>query len=295
MNIFRLSDINYDNIQIIYPEKLTSNLNICNIKYKGKRFITQTPKTQISSFPFLFNNQNNYRLVIQFNNYQSCHKTQLFIKTLLNLEKYIQQFIPIINNKLNIFGKNKFISSIKFNKDKTKAFMTLNIQQQFNKPLLSIYDCDREPKNIDIIEIGIKTINLIYLKNIWIKNNMIGLNWVILQSKVYPDIIKLDKCLIDEEDNIDNIINIDIPQFSIEQPIISPPNINPKIPIPPPPPPPANINLIIENKTISTPSKNTSNNLSNNSSNTSSGTVFLPPSASELQNMIGRLKKINKE
>ena len=56
-------------------------------------------------------------------------------------------------------------------------------------------------KNYDYITADSSAYSLVWLQNVWLKSRKIGLNWVILQMKVYLPIYRIDECLIVDEDD----------------------------------------------------------------------------------------------
>ena len=65
-----------------------------------------------------------------------------------------------------------------------------------NKPAVSIFDWEKNPTDMNYIMPQSMSYSIIWLQNIWFKDNKVGLNWVILQMKVYLPIYQIEKCLI---------------------------------------------------------------------------------------------------
>ena len=304
MSTVNIHQIDYRDIDIKNPDRVSHKLTVFNIGYNGKRLIFQTPKSEINLFPFLYTteNQRYYKVVLSFYNYSIDQKTKNFIQQILNIEKQIKDGIPSLLKKINSTNikdnfetkKNKFISSIRFNKNKNKAYLTCNIQKQYNKPVISVFDCEKNKKDYTYIEPGFKSVNLLFLENIWNYNNSFGVNFVILQTKVYQPVLEFDELLIKDDEDIDytpvcyetysNKSKENINQQAITNIPSGPP------PAPPPPPLPISKSIASSNKQP----VNTNINIINKDdklSNTNIVTVFRPPTANELQNAISKLKK----
>ena len=61
---------------------------------------------------------------------------------------------------------------------------------------INIYNSYNQSVNEDYIVEQSECYALLHLKNIWINENKYGLNWEIVQLKVYPPIYKLEQCFI---------------------------------------------------------------------------------------------------
>lgn len=202
---------NYDLDKIIFkkPEKISDKITIFNIKYNDHDFLIQTPKFFIPDIPTIYchQNRNFCNLKIVAHNYKFENNTKNFVKKISELDSYIinkqEYFYEKIKKKTpeNI----KFINSFYINKTNTKVNFYFGIQIEKNNPIISIYDWKKIKKNIDYIIPNSYGYSILWLQNIWIKSNKIGINWTIIQMKIYYPILKIDECLIEDEEYFDSI------------------------------------------------------------------------------------------
>jgi hypothetical protein len=135
-----------------------------------------------------------------------------FIKLIETIDNYI---FSIQKDLWKQVGKNtrdkKFYPSIRWNNNKTNVYMNLQLQKQkirnsSNKiiltPFLDVYDSNKKHVSIDYIEPFCTAYNIIYFEYIWISLDAksMGLQWSVIQSKIYKNIIKFDECIIKEDD-----------------------------------------------------------------------------------------------
>ena len=202
MNNTVLRDYDIEKISFKKPEKITNKVHIFDVKYnKNQHFIIQTPKLLIPNVPMIYsyNSIKFYKLKLVAYNYNFEKKTKKFIKEIENIDKIINKKASIFWSNIGENNKNKvFINSS--NHYNNKVYLYFNIQFYNNKPIINIYDWNKNQKNIKYLMEKSLANSLIWFKNIWIKNNKIGLNWIILQMKVFPPIYKINECLIIEDD-----------------------------------------------------------------------------------------------
>lgn len=302
MKISKLYKIEPYDLDIYNPEKLDNNSYSFNIKYMKKKLVTQTPKLLIDSLPIMFNNSRYYKICFKCQDIAFNNKTRLFVNSLLKIEKHINNLIPNLIKKTSTNNINySFISNINVDKTKSEAHITLNIQNDNSIPVVSIFDFDNKEQPFNSLKLKANTINLVMLNNIWVKNNKIGLNWILLQTKIYEPFIKIDKCLIiDEEEEILDTSSTVTDTASFFTPITSP-NIknSPKkivkihnCPPPPPPPPPPSTHLKQLSPNVKLNIKEAVKKETKGSSSKSEPSLssFIP-SAEQLQNAIKNLKK----
>ena len=207
MKIVKLHNLDTDHINIYNPEKINENMHIFNIKYFKKKLITQTPKAIVEAVPIMYSCSKYYRLNISFQDFSFNNKTKAFINSIVKIENTIKQYLPYLWKKIDYNHKNTvFIPSITYNKENTKAIFNLNIQNDNGTPSISIFDFDNTERSFEYLKLNSSTLNLIMLNNIWQKSNKIGLNWILLQTKIYEPFIKIDKCLIMDEDDDEILI-----------------------------------------------------------------------------------------
>ena len=196
-HVFHTYDIN--NIQFKKPEKITDKITIMDVHYNKKPFIIQTTKCLIPNVPVIYsyNNFKFYKLKVVAHNYNFEKKTKEFVNKVEKIDTYIQNKVKKIYK--NKYKQKNFINTS--NNYNNKVYFYFNIQFYNNKPILDIYDSNKIQKDLNYLIEYSHAYSLIWLKNIWIKNNKIGLNWVILQMKVYLPIYKIDTCLIIDDDD----------------------------------------------------------------------------------------------
>ena len=206
---------NYDvkNITFKKPEKISDKITIFNIKYnKTSNFVIQTPKFLVPNIPTIYCHKTMkfYKLRIVAHDYAFEKKTKDFVNKIKEIESYIKEKSPNLWKKCGYSDKNKkFVNSVLYNKEKTKVNFYFNLQLYDNKPILSVYDWKKNKQDFDYLIPNSHAYSLIWLENIWIKSRKIGLNWVILQMKVYLPIYKITECLIEDEyDNDSDVEDI---------------------------------------------------------------------------------------
>lgn len=202
---------NYDIDKISFkkPEKISKDTTIFNVKYEQNNFLIQTPKLLISNVPKIYthNNKNFCNIKLSTYNYSFSNPTQNFVKNIELIDKLVEKNIDYFYEKSNIRkpGNTKLINSYFYNKINTKVNFYFNIQIYENKPFISIFDYKKEKKDFNYIISNSFGYSLLWLQNIWIKSNKIGINWIIVQMKIYYPIMKIDECLIEDEENIEII------------------------------------------------------------------------------------------
>lgn len=195
MKVFNINSLEEKLIKILKNTTVKQTI-IHDIEYSNEKLLLQTPKGVFVDKPkrYSYNKRVFYKMTIAYNNYSNNTKKSMFIKKFQQLEK------NIFTSMKRFFKKNyKFKFSINNNKFNTHAYLNLNLQMYKNEPILSVFDNTKTIHNINFIMPLSECVNIIYLKNIWIKNNIIGLNWLLLQTKVCLPFIKLHKCLIVED------------------------------------------------------------------------------------------------
>jgi len=127
-----------------------------------------------------------------------------FIDRVKEIEDLFYKNSPYIWKKIGEGSSGKeFISSIRYSKDKEKAYINLNIQVEKGKPIAQVYDKDKRAVSLDYIAEGSTGYCIVYLRGVWRKGDKMGLSFVLVQSKVYLPIYKLKECIILDPD-IDN-------------------------------------------------------------------------------------------
>jgi len=162
---------------------------LANIKYYSSNFIIQTPVALILSPPSININKKFYQTSLFYEHYKFNKKIKYFVDKINEIEYYLL-------DKLQT--KCKYINSIK-SSNKDNVFFNLKLQMFNSKPVLSIFDKNKQKKSLEYILPRSRAISIIYLKEIWISNNKIGFNWILLQTKIYLPFLYIEECLITEE------------------------------------------------------------------------------------------------
>ena len=203
-----LKNPNIKNISFKKPEKISKKIHIFNVRYlKNSRFIIQTPKFLVPYLPMMYLHKNIkfFKLCLEAHNYDYNDSSKKFVKLIQDIDKYVKSKSEILWKKCGYSPKKKnYISSVNFNKNRNKVYFYFSLQVHNNNPEVSIFDWKKNKKDYNYISPQSTAYSLIWLKNVWLKTRKIGLNWVILQMKVYLPIYKIDECLIVDEDEIEN-------------------------------------------------------------------------------------------
>lgn len=214
-----IQDFDFNNLIIKKPEIINNSIN-CKICYQNKKtnLILQTPLCYIPYSIKKFNhNKSNYKLILTTVDYSYDEKTKIFVKNLINIENIVKRNLNNILSVLDINEneeKYEFISSLRFFKNVNVNF-NFNIQIKNDIPYLNIYDNHNNLQNLEYILPESECYSLIWLKNIWINKNKFGLNYEIIQIKIFLPIYKLNDCfIIDRNYKKDSITYKDHPIYS---------------------------------------------------------------------------------
>ena len=185
------------NFQIFNPYSLTKNSNKFKILYNNNEFLLQTPKAKIISVTQPF--ENLYKITLKFDNYNFDSKTKEFIDQIKSIDKMIRLSEKQYWKKLNKNSRNKmWINCLYINDIKTSYYFNLTIDLN----ILSIFDHNKNIRDINYLIKHSECISIIYLKSIWQSKNKIGLEWLLFQTKIFHPIQKLTECIIyDEHEN----------------------------------------------------------------------------------------------
>ena len=234
MSVTDWKELDNDMFLICSPEQISDKGHLFEINYNKKDLIIQTPRICLYSKPkeFTYNNRKYYQLNICFYNYKFNNEIKEFINKIELLETKIKEKSAILWKNLGYSNKNKtFVSSIGYNKDKSKAYLNLSIQMDNtkNESLCTVFDKFKNTQNLDYLIENSTGYCIILLRNIWRKGLKMGLNWVLLQIKVYQPITALKECLIDDPDENNPNNHYEIARFNTSS--VPKPPIN--IPLPP--------------------------------------------------------------
>ena len=185
MKIFKQSDLN--DYELIVDNFYNYSDNKYSMNYLIKKdniinsILIQSPKLQLQS-----NLNTGYMVLYLYNN--------------KNNEKYCN-FIKDIENNVDKIIKTKLKKKLKLHSNNIDGKMILNINNQ----KYSIFDNNNNLINCNDVEIYSNVICILKLKNIWIDLNKkkYGLNWIVYQIKVYPE-LNYNVCYIDDSDDESN-------------------------------------------------------------------------------------------
>ena len=210
MNDIILTNYTLNNITFSRPEYISKNTVLFNVKYNSKKFIIQTPKLLIPVKP-IYNTTNNYKSCsIKFNayNYNFCSITKTFIKNIESIDKYIKSKSSHFWEKCGLSKNNKkFVNTIQNTIQNNRTTPSFYCDAQFyrNEAILPIFDHNKNKQSFDYLIPYSKAYSLIMLESVWVKSRKIGLNWTVLQMKVYLPIYKINECLIKDEEELEEI------------------------------------------------------------------------------------------
>ena len=186
-----------DNFNIYKPETSSYKTNYFDVKYGDKVLFIQTPRIMIYSPPKQY--KGIYKLGLCFTDYKMHPITCKFVKKLLKIDSYFRAHSDKLWKTLPDNKSHKWVSFIRFNTSDTNAYLDVTIQSTPCSPILSVYDHNKIKRTIDYITKFSSCINIITLKNVWQTGTKMGINWCIIQTKVFKTIIELDECIIDDE------------------------------------------------------------------------------------------------
>jgi len=206
MDVKLLKDYNIKNITLKKPEKISNKTIIFNVKYnKTQDLIIQTPKCLVPYIPIIYShkNINFYTLKVIAHKYEYEESTKEFVTMMQETDNFIKSRVTYFMKKTGLTKKPKFHESTHVNNTNNRISFYFNLQLSENKPVLSIYDQYKLKQNFEYLVPNSNAYSLLWLKNIWVTDGKFGLNWIVLQMKVYLPIYKITECLIqDEEEDI---------------------------------------------------------------------------------------------
>jgi len=104
--------------------------------------------------------------------------------------------------KKNIKHKKKLIYKKSYTAQNKYIYYNFKLQQYNHEIMCDIYDEQKQKTNKEYIQPGSDAYAILWLKNIWLKGNKVGLNYIVVQLKIYKNIIQTHACLIIEDDDI---------------------------------------------------------------------------------------------
>lgn len=189
------NNIDTHNIEISDITRYNCNHYSWPIKYNGSNMCIQSCYLNMTKYN---KNFNNISLSTYHKPIQSSKKK--FISLIRNIDKHMITQINTLKKKI------KYAKKILYRKSYIvqNKYIYYNFSlQQFNKKIIcNVYDEDKHIQDLEYIEPGCDIYTILWLKNIWLKDNKAGLNYIVVQLKVYKPIIYTNKCLIIEDNDI---------------------------------------------------------------------------------------------
>ncbi len=185
--------VNLNKIAFKQPLKLSENYSIIPLKYQNNKLLLQTPKMNIPFGMSYFSDKK--FLKISFLNYDNDVQIQNFSTFLSNFENHIKQF--------KIFNNLKFISPI-YKQQPYPDLLNMKIYYDKNQEILSVFTDQKEMTSINNIEKNIYCKSIILIPNIWFNNSSFGYDIYVLQIKIYPKTIYLNKYSFLDDDEYNN-------------------------------------------------------------------------------------------
>jgi hypothetical protein len=202
-------------INIVQPEYVSKSRIHFEFKYKEQSgLIIQTPLSTIYDVDNIMS--------IGFPNIYFNKDVEDFIRLIESIDDYIQSIQKDLWKRI---GKNmkdkKYHKSVFWNTYKTNVYMNLKLQKETIRndnnevtttSYLDVYDCNKKKVKIDYIKPYSTGYHIIYLQNIWVSitNRTMGLQWYVIQSKIYRDVMSLNECIIEEDEYDKPYINPEI-------------------------------------------------------------------------------------
>lgn len=261
-NVIEIDKLNHENVNIKKPYTFKKNFNHEEIKtfdvYNENKYLLLLTKTlQIYS-------KNNYCLDFVQNKKKGClHFLDKLLKSIIKRIKAIDEYKPMFDNK-NILSNFKYQENCRI----------LTIKDICYKDTC-VFDTNNEVIQMENIKVQDNVRLILYIKNIWIKSDSIGINIKVSQIQRLEPLL-LCKSLFK------NIQNTNVK------------NLNPP-PIPPPVPPP----LINKNRIFQLKEKKDKNIMLLNQKNENSKqicplrAIHTRPSLSDIIASKNKLRKTN--
>ena len=187
--------LDVQNISIQEPERYSQDLYIWPIQYNHKHMFIQTSYLNIINALQYFNN---ISLSCYYKPVQESKKK--FNTIIKNIDSHmiteIKQLKKNIKHKKKLTYKKSSITKNKY------IYYNFKLQHYNQQIMCDMYDEHKQKTNIDYIQPGSDAYAILWLKNIWLKDNKVGLNYIVVQLKIYKNIIQTNTCLIIEDDDI---------------------------------------------------------------------------------------------
>jgi len=189
------NNLHIDDIELANTIRYDKHHYVWPITYKKKNVCLQ------SSYLQLVKNNKQYNNVSLSTYHKPAQSSkQRFIKLIRDIDKKMIQELCLlkknINYKKKILYKKSYVSQNKY------IYYNFPLQYYNKKLVCNIYDEHKQLQTLDYIENGCDVYSILWLKNMWLKDNKAGLNYIIIQLKVYKPIVSITKCIIIEDDDI---------------------------------------------------------------------------------------------
>ncbi len=194
----KVSNIDHiiNNYSIYRSDETSHTTELFNIKYDNSLLFIQTPMASIYNEPNCY--KGIFKLGICFQSYKKNPVACNFVEKLMKIDNHFKSIAKKLFTRESD-KMSRWSSFIRFNENETNAYIDLTLQKKYKEPILSVYDHNKMSRGIDYITKYSDSINIIHLKNIWQKDNVMGVNWCIIQTKIFKPIIELDECIIEDE------------------------------------------------------------------------------------------------
>ena len=169
-------DIN--NISIQEPERYNQDLYIWPIQYNHKHMFIQTSYLNVAN---AFQYFNNISLSCYHKPVQESKKK--FNTMIQNIDTHM--IIQIKQLKKNIKHKKKLVYKKSYTTQNKYIYYNFKLQQYNHEIMCDIYDEQKQKVNKEYIQPGSDAYAILWLKNIWLKGNKVGLNYIVVQLKKY--------------------------------------------------------------------------------------------------------------
>ena len=189
------NNIHIDDIELVNTIRYDKHHYVWPITYKKKNVCLQSSYLQLIKHNKQYNN-------VSLSTYHKPAQVskQRFIKLIRDIDKKMIQELRTLKKKIKykqkILYKKSYVSQNKY------IYYNFPLQHYNKKVVCNIYDEHKGLQTLNYIEKGCDVYSIVWLKNMWLKDNKAGLNYIIIQLKVYKPIVSITKCIIIEDDDI---------------------------------------------------------------------------------------------
>ena len=182
-------------ISIQEPERYNQDLYIWPIQYNDTHMFIQSSYLNIVHALQYFNNisLSCYHKPVQ-------ESKKRFTTMIKDIDTYM--ITQIKQLKKNIKHKKKLVYKKCYTTQNKYIYYNFKLQHYNQEIMCDIYDEHKQKTNKQYIQPGSDAYAILWLKNIWLKGNKVGLNYIVVQLKIYKNIIQTHTCLIIEDEDI---------------------------------------------------------------------------------------------